>query len=215
MWRSSFRRITWYVGIYRLLFLHMNACLHNTMYNSFWACLSNSFYWSFSYLWFANTMFNNFCTCPCDELFVCCMLFHTDVMQLLPRSKQISPLGDTINWLDLIFEHQTITILSWYYTLTTTCCDQHGQCCLVPPVCGFLPGPPDGAVNWTLPFGDIGLEWRAQLNWTTLSQPCIRGGPKVLEVIQHSSVGQCLHLILRQEVDHLLDTPGVTLVGSC
>ena len=124
-----------------------------------------------------------------DCMIVCCMLFHTDVMQLLPRSKQISPLGDTINWLDLIFEHQTITILSWYYTLTTTCCDQHGQCCLVPPVCRFLPGPPDGAVNWTLLFGDIGLEWRAQLNLTTLSQPWIRGGPKVLEVIQHYSVG--------------------------
>ena len=36
-----------------------------------------------------------------DCMIVCCMLFHTDVMQLLPRSKQISPLGDTINWLDL------------------------------------------------------------------------------------------------------------------
>jgi hypothetical protein len=114
-----------------------------------------------------------------------------------------------------IMHHFKLKKQRQYCLSTITFCGQHLQWCLVPPVCSFLPGPPDGDVNWTLLFGDIGLEWRAQLNLTTLSQPCIRGGPKVLEVIQHSSVGQCLHLILRQEVDHLLDTPGVTLVGSC
>ena len=104
-----------------------------------------------------------------------------------------------------------MTILSWYCTLTTTWCDQHGQRCLVSPVCRFLPGPPEDAVDWSLLFGDAGLERRAQLKGTSLGQPCIRGGLMVLEVIQQSSVGLCLHLIFRQEVDHLLDTPGVTL----
>ena len=108
-----------------------------------------------------------------------------------------------------------MTILSWYCTLTTTCCDQHGQHCLhVSPVCRFLPGPPEDAVDWSLLFGDAGLERRAQLKGTSLGQPCIRGWLMVLEVVQQSSVGLCLHLIFRQEVDHLLDTPGVTLIGS-
>ena len=82
-------------------------------------------------------------------------------------------------------------------------------------VCSFLPGSPEGDVDWTLLFGDAGLNWRPQLRQTSLLHVLVRGWLQVLEVVQQSSLGLYLHLILGQEVHHLLDTPGVSLIDRC
>ena len=49
----------------------------------------------------------------------------------------------------------------------------------------------------------------------TLPPVLIRGWLQALEVAQQASLGLCLHLIFRQEVNNLLDTLGVTLIDRC
>lgn len=90
------------------------------------------------------------------------------------------------------------------------------KCCLVvSPVCRCLPRPPEGAVDWTLVFGDAGLDCGAERREVSLCQVVIRGRLQLVDVVQQSSLGLCLHLLLGQEVHHFSDTAGVALIHSC
>ena len=86
-------------------------------------------------------------------------------------------------------------------------------CLVVSPVCMSLPRPPGGTVDWTLLFGDAGLDCGAQRREVSLSQVLIRGRLQLVEVVQQSSL--CLHLFLGQKVCHLLDSLGAALIHSC
>lgn len=81
--------------------------------------------------------------------------------------------------------------------------------------CRSLPRPPGGAAHWTLVFAAAGLDCGAQRREVSLSQLLLTGRLQLVEVVQQSSLGLCLHLLLTQEVGHLLDTSGVALSNSC
>lgn len=56
-------------------------------------------------------------------------------------------------------------------------------CLTLTPVCRCLPRPPDGAVDWTLLFGDDGLNCGAQRRGVSLSQVLIRGRLEPVDVV--------------------------------
>lgn len=79
-------------------------------------------------------------------------------------------------------------------------------CLVVTPVCRCLPRPPEDAVDWTLVFGDAGLDCGAQRREVSLSQVLIRGRLQLVEVVQQSSLLLVLLLQLCQETNgHLQD----------
>lgn len=79
-------------------------------------------------------------------------------------------------------------------------------CLVVTPVCRCLPRPPDGAVDWTLLFGDAGLDCGAQKREVSLSQVVIRGRLQLVDVVQQSSLLLILLLQPSQDTNcHLQD----------
>jgi len=79
-------------------------------------------------------------------------------------------------------------------------------CLVVAPVCMSLPRPPEGAVDWTLLFGDAGLDCGAQRREVSLSQVLLTGRLQLVEVVQQSSLLLILLLQLCQDTNcHLQD----------
>ena len=65
------------------------------------------------------------------------------------------------------------------------------------PVCRCLPRPPEGAVDWTLLFGDAGLDCGAQKREVSLSQVVIRGRLQLVVVLHQSSLLLMMLLLLQ------------------
>ena len=76
----------------------------------------------------------------------------------------------------------------------------------VTPVSWCLPRPPEGAVVWTLVFGDAGVDCGAQRREVSLCQVVVRGRLQLVDVVQQSSL--LLMLLLQSSQDtncHLQD----------
>ena len=80
---------------------------------------------------------------------------------------------------------------------------------LLTSVCNGQPRPSESTVDWTLLFGDAGLrssEERSQF---------LSGRLHLVEEVQQPSLGLCLHIILWQEVHHLLDAVWSSAQSPC